>query len=177
MSATNRENLSILNEAKFPTQGNNEIEASDQREFNEKLIDSLFNLLTDKLSGLRYNDTLNLAQYLATLTTGAPLWGSTDWFNPNSSNGNIQSYNDNGIVSNITYEPGSSQRNNIIINFNQNISSRKLSLNLFTDNSNPSAYANISELTITPTGLTQIKVGMRETSGGSEKLRIEILAF
>ena len=112
---------------------NKEILAQMIREVFADLRDSKFNLIDDELANLKYDSQFTLAQKLANSANLPPLWGSTDYFDVGSSDGDIESYNDNGIVQSMNYLRSGDHDCEITINLSKSISNRKLSVNLFTN--------------------------------------------
>lgn len=153
-----------------------EVTASNVREVLKDFRDSNFNIDDDELKSMKYNSTQTLETYLNSIIGALPLWGSTNFFDPSSSNGSIESYSENGIVSSMVYQNPSNERSEITVNFSESIADRKLSISLHTDVSNVSGESNYTAPVIYRVSSTQIKIGLRESGGHVGKIRLEILA-
>lgn len=153
-----------------------EVTALNVREVLKDFRDSNFNIDDDELRTMKYNSTQTLEEYLNSIVGAVPLWGSTDYFDPSSSSGNIESYSDNGIVSSNNYLNTSSERSEITVNFSQSIADRKLSISIHTDRTNVAGESNYTSTVIYRVSSTQIKIGLRELGGYVGKIRFEILA-
>jgi hypothetical protein len=153
-----------------------EVTASNVREVLKDFRDSNFNIDDDELKLMKYNSTQTLEEYLNSIIGAVPLWGSTDFFDPSSSNGNIESYSDNGIISSMVYQTPSNERSELTINFSQSIADRKLSISFVTDRTNVTSESNYTSTIIYRVSSTQIKIGLREIGGYAGKIRLEILA-
>lgn len=177
MSQLSRTDLTELLERLIYDNNNKEITAQNVRNVIKDFRDSNYNIEDDELKDFKYNSSQTLEDYLNSLIGAIPLWGSTDYFNTGSSSGNIQSYNDNGIVSSMIYSESGDTGSELTINFSQNISNRKISIQIHTDSSNMNYENDLSATVVRRIGPTQIKVGIREFASIQQKTRLEILAF
>lgn len=178
MGQKNRADITSVISSNVYDNTNKEILASMMRTVLTDFNDSFFNNLTDELKSKKYNSTQNLEQYLSTLVGSIPLKGSTDWFDPSSSTGNIQSYSENGIVSSMAYANPNNERTEITVNFSQSIATKEFILTLYSDNvSSVQLEANYCTPVIARISSTQIKIGIREIGGYAGKIRIGIIAL
>lgn len=177
MAQKNRNDITNSISSNIYQNTNKEITATMLREVLTDIKDSFFNNLSDELRSKKYNNSQSLEEYLGNLIGKPTLWGSTDWFDPSSANGNIEEYEDNGIVSSISYSNPNNERSFLIINFSKDISDRKIDVNLFTDNfSSTQLESNYCAPVIANFSFNQIRVGLREIGGYNGKIRIEVMA-
>ena len=177
MSQKNRNDLNSALGSNVYSNSNKEITATMLKSIINDIIDSKFNIVEDELENVKYNDTQTLEEYLNSIVGGIPLWGSTDYFDPSSDNGSIESYSENGIVSDIVYLRPSNERTEITINLSQSTSNRKIVISIHTEQSNVSGESNYTTPVIKRVSSTQVKIGLREIGGTVGKIRLEILAF
>lgn len=156
---------------------NKEILALMVRDVLADFRDSYFNLIDDELSSLKYDSNNTLAQVLANSANLPPLWGSTDYFDVGSSDGNIQSYSDKGIVQSMNYIRSSSSDCELTINLSKSIANRKLSINVFHNNPNYGVNNDICMPVIRVVDSQTVKVAFREVSSNSQDIRLELMAF
>lgn len=160
---------------------NKEITAAMVRNMIEDIIDSKFNLVDDELKGATYQiqgDTkTTLEQYLNNVIGAIPLHGSTDWFDPGSTNGNIQTYGDNGIVSSMDYEKLGTHDCLVRVHFFQPHGNRKFIVNYFTDSQDYNNQNDLCAPVIFIVSSKQINVAIREVSGNVQKVRLQIIAI
>lgn len=139
--------------------------------------DSYFNLIDDELANLKYNSSLTLAQKLDGSANLPPLWGSSDYFDPGSPSGDIESYNDNGIVQSMNYVRSGTSDCEVTINLSKSIANRKLAINLFTNSTDFNSNNDLCVPVVRVVDSQTVKVALREVSGHDQSIRIEIMAF
>lgn len=147
-----------------------EINPQMVRDALKVIIDSNFNLVDDLLSEVRYDETRTLAQALPTV-----LWGSTGSFDV--AQGDSEIPGGDGIVSSASIQRLSTSNSELTISLSENISGRKLSVQIFTDDQNMNANNDICSPTIRVVSGTNIRVGLREVDGDVQNIRLEVLAF
>jgi hypothetical protein len=179
MSQKNRNDLVSAVSTNLHNNSNKEITAASLRDVINDLIESKFNVIDDELKSMKYNSTQSLEQHLSSVVGSVPLWGSTDFFDPSSSTGSIESYSDSGIVSSMAYQNPSNERSEITVNFSESIADRKLSISIYTElgKENAAGESNYTSPVISRFHSKQIKIGLRELGGYVGKIRLEILAF
>mgnify|MGYP003677822128 FL=1 len=139
--------------------------------------DSHFNWISDELKLAKYNSTQTLEQYLNTIAGSVPVYGKllgVDVGN-NSLPSNITV--DNGIISNASYINRASYVCQIEINFTPNIGNKRLVPVITTSAANWSAQSHILSPVIRRVSTTQILLTLRETTGITQSLDIEIIAI
>lgn len=185
MAQKNRADITSAISSNVYDNTNKEILASMVRAVLTDFNDSFFNNLTDELKSKKYNSTQTLEEYLNTLIGSIPLKGSTDWFDPSSANGSVESYEEggqpnNGIVSNWSYDNPNNERSILTVNFSQSIANREILLTIYTSDervSSPQLESNYCVPIIGRVGSFQIKIGIREIGGYVGKIRIGIIAL
>ena len=170
MAAVGRADETIIVNDNIYDNNAKEINPAMVRAVLASLIESNFNLVDDVLKNLNYDTGVTLSQYVS-----RPLWGSTGDFDVGSSGGSITG--NSGIVSSATHSVLSGSDSQITINFSENISDRKLSLNIFTSMSTINTQNDVCAPVIRIVSGTQIIVGLREVSTSTQNIRLEILAF
>lgn len=156
---------------------NKEILASMLRDVFNDYRDSFFNLIDDHLKNMLYEEGQTLEQVINASANVPPLWGSTDWFDVGTPDGDIENYSPKGIVSSMSYERTGNHDSQITINFSKSILNRKLAVNVFFNGSNYNDNNDVCVPVIRVVSSTQIKVALREVSSNNQKIRLEILAF
>ena len=181
MSQKSRADLTSVIGSNIYDNTNKEILAAMVRAVLNDFRDSKFNLIDDELKGVTYRTVSGvkqtLEQYLNALVGAIPLWGSTDYFDIASTTGNIQPYSDNGIVSSMTYIRLGSSDCEITVNLSKSVDTRKVMFSIYTESSNMQQQNDVCTPVIRKISSTTFKVGLREVSGETQKIRLEILAF
>ena len=147
-----------------------EIDPAMVRAVLQSLIESNFNIVDDVLKNMNYDTGVTLANFLA-----KPLWGATGDFDISGFSGSISG--SSGIVSSATASVLSSSDSEITINFSEDISDRKISVNIFTSSSLTIRQNDVCAPVIRIVNGTTIKVGLREVSVETQSIRLEIIAF
>ncbi len=177
MAQKTRNSLESTVNSKIYDNANKEIIARYVREVLRDYRDSNFNLKDDKLKNVIYEDNMTLEQKLANTANVPPLWGATQYFDVGSQNGNMNGNNE-GIITSTSFNHLTSHDSVITIGFDQSISKKKLIVNLVTNDNDLNAQNDICAPIIKyQYSSTQIKVALREVSGGQQSIRIEIMAF
>lgn len=155
---------------------NKEILALMVRNVLKDLKDSYFNLIDDRLASLKYDENNTLAQVLANSANIPPLWGSSDYFDVGSADGNIQTYSDKGIVQTMGYNRQDSSNCEVTLYIPKGIGNRKVLVNVFHDDI---FYANNNDICAPVIRVTggEVKIALREVTKKSQKIRVEIMAF
>lgn len=149
----------------------------------EQLFSGNYNDLSNKpnLFSGNYNDLSNkpnLAQYITTTIFNQQhsLVGSTDWFDPSSPTGSIQTYTgDKGIVSSMVYQLTSTDRTTITVNLSQSIEGKFIVAAYHAEEAALAFDTNFAAPMIAYVNPTQIKIGIRQYGGNVDKIRIELL--
>ncbi|WP_066223356.1 hypothetical protein [Formosa haliotis] len=181
MAQKDRNNITQAIEGNVRDNNNKEITAEMIRSVLADFRDSYFNLIDDYLANLKYDNQYTLAEILAQSANVPPLWGSSDFFDPGSTDGNIVEYNDNGngtgIVQSMSYLSLGGPDCEITLNLSKSISNKKLVVSYFTDNTNLNSHNDFCAPIIRVVHSQAVKIGIREIAGAVNKLRIELFAF
>lgn len=139
-------------------------------------LSNLPNLFSGSYNDL--SDKPNLSQYITTTIFNQQhsLVGSTDWFDPSSPNGSIQTYDgDKGIVSSMVYQLTSTDRTTITVNLSQSIEGKFIVASYHAEEAGLAFDTNFSAPMIAYINPTQIKIGIRQYGGNVDKIRVELL--
>lgn len=176
MAQKNRNDVTSAINSNIYDNNNKEILALMVRNVLGDFRDSYFNLIDDQLANLKYDANNTLAQILENSAIVPPLWGSSDYFDVGSLNGNIQSYSDKGIVQSMNYHRQDDKNCEVSLNLSKSIANRKLVVNVFH---NDPVYTTNNDI-CTPVirvGAGKVYVAFREVTSKSQQIRVEIMAF
>ncbi|MAX51597.1 MAG: hypothetical protein CMH22_06415 [Methylophaga sp.] len=155
---------------------NKEILASMIRSVLEDYRDSHFNLLDDQLANLKFNSEKTLQQYLNDVTGSLPKYGS---FGPVEVALSESNYSTSGIISSASTITTSGGADHLIeVNFSESVANRRLIPVLtYPSGVDWNQQNDIACPVIRRISSTRINIALREISGGTQKITIEIIAI
>lgn len=164
---------------------NKEVTAQMINAVFQNFKDSFFNLLSDQLQNLKYDDNSTLSEVLAASSNIPPLWGSTGYFNitGSPSDPDISDHSEPGIVQSATRVGMGGPDMQVVITLNNqpsfNLAQRKFMVQIHTSDYT-NGTMNASNDVVAPVlyfSGDKLYVGMREVSGGDQNIRLEIFAY
>jgi len=174
----NRNDITNAVESKIYDNNQKEIIAIYVREVLADYRDSYFNLLDDHLQNISYDGDSTLQEIINQIGLIPPLWGSTGVFDPGAVDA-PDINNCQGVVTTAQYQLlGGGSDCAITINFNQNISNRKIIVTVKSLNPDMNYDNDVCVPVIkSEYSSQQIKVALREVSGHVQQLKLEVFLF
>lgn len=149
-----------------------EILAAMVREVLADFRDSYFNLLDDKLQGLKFNDTQTLQQYLDTIAGSVPKSGTV--LNVDVA-GALGTYSVDGIISSASMIDRNDVMSVIEINFTESISGKRIIPILKTRSQDSNSQKDITPPVVRVISSTRINIIIREVFSTVQALDLEII--
>jgi len=176
MSRKSRQDLAALVDQNVYDNTNKEILAAMVRDVLLDYRDSHFNWISDELKTAKYNSTQTLEQYLNTIAGSVPVYGTVLDIDVGN-NSDPVNFTVDGIISSAKYLHRSSLKCQIEVNFNVNIGNKRLIPVATTDSTDWAAQGTILTPVIRRISTTQIRVSMREVTGETQSINLEIIAL
>ena len=176
MSRKSRQDLAALVDQNVYDNTNKEILAAMVRDVLLDYRDSHFNWISDELKTAKYNSTQTLEQYLNTIAGSVPVYGTVLDIDVGN-NSDPVNFTVDGIISSAKYLHRSSFKCQIEVNFNVNIGNKRLIPVATTDSTDWAAQGTILTPVIRRISTTQIRVSMREVTGETQSINLEIIAL